>query len=85
MLYTITFRSGAQQEFDLDDQAYIQLVTGFQATHERKKGGLLIFGAGGILLTEVVGFHRYVPKSTKDNATYVPPSTLVSSSRKTTP
>ena len=77
MLYTITFRSGAQQEFDLDDQAYVQLVTGFKAVHEEGKGGHMISGAGGILISEVVGFHRYVPMTVKYNTPYEPPTALV--------
>ena len=68
MLYTITFKSGAQQEFDLDEKAVAFLVEGFQAVNGGQKepvDGTLFSGRSGFLLSEVAGFGPYVSMTEK--------------------
>lgn len=65
MLYTITFKSGAQQEFDLDNHAIRQLAEGMESSHKEGIIGVLASGSGVILINEVVGAHPYVPMSRK--------------------
>ena len=67
MLYTITFKSGAQQEFELDNEAVIQLVTGFRAVNEGSKpmNGILGKGDAAILLSEIAAFGPYISMAQK--------------------
>jgi hypothetical protein len=50
VLYTITFKSGAQQVFDLDVDGVVKLVEGFKAANETGTDGILGKGDTGILL-----------------------------------
>ena len=67
MLYTITFKSGAQQEFDLDVDAVVKLVEGFKAVNETGKDGILGKGDTGILLSTVAAFGPYISMARKYN------------------
>jgi len=60
MLYTITFKSGARQEVDLTPEEFDRLSQGFEAAAKGEGVALLTSDKGGILLNEVVCFHRYV-------------------------
>lgn len=69
MLYTITFKSGAQQEFDLDVDAVVKLVEGFKAVNETGKEGILGKGDTGILLSSVAAFGPYISMARKYGST----------------
>ena len=73
MLYTITFKSGAQQLFDLDAESVASLLKGFEAVHgSRQQGTFTQSSAGaGIYINEVVSFGPYVSMAQR----YTEPST----------
>ena len=83
MLYTITFRSGAQQTYDLDEEAIQALAEGWRAVHENKNpdGVLIRPGQSGILLSEVVGFDRYVSMAEKYGLTPSAPTAAHAAAR----
>ena len=84
MLYTITFKSGAQQEFDLDDGAVIQLVEGFKSVNEEGKDGILGKGDSGILLSTIAAFGPYISMARKYEETTdvpIPPGSLLEDRR----
>lgn len=62
MLYTITFKSGAQQLFELDKESVRRLAEGFKAVHEGQQKGVLTHpdASASILLEEVASFGPYV-------------------------
>lgn len=71
MLYTVTFKSGAQQEFDLDADAIVKLVEGFNSVNKTGKDGILSCGDSAFLLSAVAGFGPYIPMSQKYTAPHV--------------
>jgi hypothetical protein len=75
VLYTITFKSGAQQEFELDDAAVVQLVTGFRAVNEGGKpmNGILGKGDAALLLSEIAAFGPYIGMAAKYGSAPIPP------------
>jgi hypothetical protein len=82
VLYTVTFKSGAQQEFDLDADAIVNLIDGFKAVNERGVDGILSCGDAAFLLSTVAGFGPYIPMSQKYEAPSIP---LRSANRAETP
>jgi len=67
VLYTITFKSGAQQVLDLEKQSVALLYEGFKAVHESGQGGMFHRNTdgfvAGILLREVAAFAPHVSMS----------------------
>jgi len=69
VLYTITFKSGAQQEFDLDPESVVKLVRGFNAvargTGDGPKDGILESKDSAILLSTIAAFGPYISMARK--------------------
>lgn len=73
MLYTITFRSGAQQEIKLGTEDVIKLVAGLEAVNKQPDHrGLLHTSDGAVLLNEVVAFAPYVSMADRYGSSPIP-------------
>jgi len=68
VLYTITFKSGAQQEFDFDQQTLLHLIEGFDAVNRKGQDGILRYGDSALLLGTVAAFGPYISMRRKYQA-----------------
>jgi hypothetical protein len=75
VLYTITFKSGAQQEVKLGTEDVVKLVAGLEAVNKQPDHrGLLHTADAAILLNDVVGFAPFVSMAERYGSGPIPSS-----------